>query len=392
MSLNYEVLILRYGELALKGRNRATFENLLIKQTRRVLKDLKGWELKRPSRRWILFLGDNDPEDVITRLQEVFGYVSFSPAVVIKEPTMEKLGDTARQMAREIGKEIKTFKVNTRRVDKRFPADSYAVSRELGGVVLNEADGHLKVDVHNPEWVLSVEIREEGAYLYSDSYKGAGGLPYGSANKALLLLSGGIDSPVAGYLLMKRGAVVEGLHFHSYPFTSERAKQKVIDLGQKLASFGGHFRIHFISLTEIQKELKLKVDPDLNITILRRFMYRIAEAISEKEEALALITGESLGQVASQTLESLRTINAVTNLPILRPLCGMDKEDIITIAREIDTYDISIEPYEDCCTIFLPEHPETKPRIERAVKAEEALDVEKLLEDALQTHEIMDLR
>ncbi len=391
MSLRYDILILRYGELALKGRNRATFENLLIKQTRRVLKDLEGWKLTRPSRRWILDLGGNDPEEVVKRLQKVFGYVSFSPAVVLKEPTIEDIKETARLIAQNIDPGVETFKVNTRRVDKKFPFESLEVSKELGGVVLKELDGRLKVDVHNPQWVLNVEIRPEGTYLFSQSYPGQGGLPYGSGSKALLLLSGGIDSPVAGYLIMKRGAVVEGLHFHSFPFTSERAKEKVIDLGRKLAEFSGTFRIHFISLTEIQKELKLKVDPDLNITILRRFMYRIAEAIAKKEQSLAIVTGESLGQVASQTLESLYTINSVTSLPILRPLCGMDKENIITIAKDIDTYETSIQPYEDCCTIFLPEHPETKPRVEQALRAEEVLDVEKLIENALATHEILDL-
>ena len=391
MSLRYDILILRYGELALKGRNRATFENLLIKQTRRVLKDLEGWKLTRPSRRWILDLGGNDPEEVVKRLQKVFGYVSFSPAVVLKEPTIEDIKETARLIAQNIDPGVETFKVNTRRVDKKFPFESLEVSKELGGVVLKELDGRLKVDVHNPQWVLNVEIRPEGTYLFSQSYPGQGGLPYGSGSKALLLLSGGIDSPVAGYLIMKRGAVVEGLHFHSFPFTSERAKEKVIDLGRKLAEFSGKFRIHFISLTEIQKELKLKVDPDLNITILRRFMYRIAEAIAKKEQSLAIVTGESLGQVASQTLESLYTINSVTSLPILRPLCGMDKENIITIATDIDTYETSIQPYEDCCTIFLPEHPETKPRVEQALRAEEVLDVEKLIENALATHEILDL-
>ncbi|HOP54346.1 MAG TPA: tRNA uracil 4-sulfurtransferase ThiI [Bacillota bacterium] len=391
MSLRYDILILRYGELALKGRNRATFENLLIKQTRRVLKDLEGWKLTRPSRRWILDLGGNDPEEVVKRLQKVFGYVSFSPAVVLKEPTIEDIKETTRLIAQNIDPGVETFKVNTRRVDKKFPFESLEVSKELGGVVLKELDGRLKVDVHNPQWVLNVEIRPEGTYLFSQSYPGQGGLPYGSGSKALLLLSGGIDSPVAGYLIMKRGAVVEGLHFHSFPFTSERAKEKVIDLGRKLAEFSGKFRIHFISLTEIQKELKLKVDPDLNITILRRFMYRIAEAIAKKEQSLAIVTGESLGQVASQTLESLYTINSVTSLPILRPLCGMDKENIITIAKDIDTYETSIQPYEDCCTIFLPEHPETKPRVEQALRAEEVLDVEKLIENALATHEILDL-
>ena len=391
MSLRYDILILRYGELALKGRNRATFENLLIKQTRRVLKDLEGWKLTRPSRRWILDLGGNDPEEVVKRLQKVFGYVSFSPAVVLKEPTIEDIKETARLIAQNIDPGVETFKVNTRRVDKKFPFESLEVSKELGGVVLKELDGRLKVDVHNPQWVLNVEIRPEGTYLFSQSYPGQGGLPYGQWQQSLLLLSGGIDSPVAGYLIMKRGAVVEGLHFHSFPFTSERAKEKVIDLGRKLAEFSGKFRIHFISLTEIQKELKLKVDPDLNITILRRFMYRIAEAIAKKEQSLAIVTGESLGQVASQTLESLYTINSVTSLPILRPLCGMDKENIITIAKDIDTYETSIQPYEDCCTIFLPEHPETKPRVEQALRAEEVLDVEKLIENALATHEILDL-
>ena len=391
MSLKYDLIILRYGELALKGRNRATFENLLVKHTKRVLRDLSGWQLQRPSRRWVLFLGDNDPDLVIERLQKVFGYVSFSKAVMLKDPSLDDLKDVALEFAKENAKEHKTFKVQTRRVNKAFPYDSYEVSSKLGAAILKEADDKLKVDVHNPEWTLNVEIRKEGTYVFSQTVQGAGGLPYESGAKALLLLSGGIDSTVAGYQIMKRGAVVEGLHFHSYPFTSERAKEKVIELGRQLAEYSGRFRIHFISLTEIQKELKLKVNPDLNITILRRFMYRLAEEIAKKEEAFALITGESIGQVASQTLESLYTINAVTTLPVLRPLCGMDKEDIINIAEKIGTYETSIQPYEDCCTIFLPEHPETKPRLKETELAEQALDVEKLVQEALATHEILDL-
>ncbi len=392
MAIQYELLILRYGELALKGRNRATFENLLVKQTTRALSDLKGWQLKRPSRRWVLNIGGNDVGEVIKRLQRVFGYVSFSPAVLVKEPTLEKLQETAAKMALESAQNKDTFKVSTRRVDKKFPYDSYSVSRELGAAILKATADSLRVDVHNPNWLLNVEIREEGAYLFSETLIGAGGLPYGSAAKSLLLLSGGIDSPVAGYLIMKRGSVVEGLHFHSYPFTSERAKEKVIDLANQLATFTGNFRIHFISLTEIQKELKLKVDPDLNITILRRFMYRIAEALADKEQALALVTGESIGQVASQTIESVYTINAVTNMPILRPLCGMDKEEIILRAKSIGTYETSILPYEDCCTIFLPEHPETKPRLSEALEAEAKLKVDKLIQAALSTHEILDVQ
>ncbi|MGB8955071.1 MAG: tRNA uracil 4-sulfurtransferase ThiI, partial [Tumebacillaceae bacterium] len=281
-----------------------------------------------------------------------------------------------------------TFKVEGRRADKRFPLTSPEIAREVATHVLKNVEG-LKVDVHNPELTLTVEVRESKAYLLCDIIPGPGGLPVGMSGKVMLLLSGGIDSPVAGWMAMKRGATVEGIHFQSFPFTSERAQEKVNDLAKILAKHGGRVRLHNVYFTEIQKAIRMHVPEEYSITIMRRIMMRIADRLAHQRKALALVTGESLGQVASQTLESMYVINNVTNMPILRPLVAMDKVDIMRIAKNIGTYETSILPYEDCCTVFMPKNPKTRPKLHEAEAAEAKLDIEALIQEALEKTETL---
>lgn len=385
----YPLLLIRYGELSLKGRNRRMFEDRLLTNLRANLSDLPHGKITKTFGR-IYLETEGNWEELAQRIKEkVFGIVSISPVLRreldledIKEGALKVVGDTAGQ----------TFKVETKRPNKRFPLSSPELSRTLGGHVLKN-NSHLKVDVHNPDFVLNVEIRQEGAFLYSQVIPCLGGLPAGSAGKGLLLLSGGIDSPVAGFLSMKRGVKVEGIHFHSYPFTSERSKEKVVELANLLAPYnaGGSFKLWLAYFTEIQKALQMGSYPSLSITLMRRFMLRIATRLAEREGALALITGDSLGQVASQTMESIHTINAVTTMPVYRPLIGMDKQEIIDLSVQIGTYDTSILPYEDCCTVFVPKNPATRPTIEQVLRAEEELDVDALIEEAIAKTELLEL-
>jgi len=374
-------LLVRYGEISLKGKNRAKFEDILINNMRHALKDLPYREIKKAYGRIYIDCGDNWQE-IAQALQKVFGIVSFSP-VIKTELTLDAIKEAALILM-QAKATSKTFKVNTRRPNKHFPLTSLEVNQEVGGYLLRNLLG-LTVDVHHPEVELDIEIRNEGAYLYHTIIPGLGGMPVGSANKALLLLSGGIDSPVAGYLALKRGVSLEGLHFYSYPFTSERSKQKVIDLSRILAEYtnNGQFKLWIAYFTEIQKALQKSKFPDLNITLMRRMMLRIAAKLAEREKALALVTGESLGQVASQTMESMYVINEVTNLPIFRPLIGFDKQEIIDLARKVGSYDTSILPYADCCTVFVPKNPATKPKLEQVYTAEEQFDIQALVEEAV---------
>ncbi len=281
-----------------------------------------------------------------------------------------------------------TFKVSARRSNKKYPLTSPELNQELGGYLLEHVKGW-KVDVHNPMVYLYVEVREGFSFLYTQGYPGFGGLPVGTTGKGILLLSGGIDSPVAGWLGMKRGLQVIGLHFHSYPFTSERATEKVLDLARILAKGQGEVKLYLNHFTEIQKAIRQNCPSDLGITIMRRMMFRIAHRLALKEDALALLTGENLGQVASQTLESMAVINKVTDLPVLRPLITMDKIEIIELAKQIETYETSILPYEDCCTLFLPEHPATRPRLEKVIRAEDALAIDELIEQSFAKTEVV---
>jgi thiamine biosynthesis protein ThiI len=391
--MSYTTLLVRLGgEIAIKGKNRSTFEKALIENMRNHLKGVEGApKVARVGGRIEVHLGQADQEEVVSRLREVFGISSLSP-VAESELDMEKIKETALKvvqdaLAKRVGK-VK-FKVEARRANKMFPLTSPEISKAVGGYVLPRVNDRLKVDVYEPELTLTVEVRETKAYLTCDVIPGPGGLPVGTAGRTMLLLSGGIDSPVAGYMALRRGATLECVHFHSFPFTSERAQEKVNELAKILARHGGRIRLHNVHFTEIQKAIRMHCPEEYSVTIMRRFMMRIADRLAHQRKCLALVTGESLGQVASQTLESMYVINSVTSIPILRPLVAMDKVDIMNIAERIGTYETSILPYEDCCTVFLPKNPKTRPKLWEAEAAEEKLDVEALIRDALEKTETL---
>ena len=382
-----EIILIRYGEIGLKGKNRSFFEQALMRNIRGALAGTKGLKIFREHGR-VYVRHEDSSKKVQHLLGKVFGIVSFSPAIAapldldaIKEKALEEAVGAGCSPGT-------TFKIETRRSNKSFPLQSPEVSRLVGAYVLDHIPG-LSVDVHSPQVVVHVEIRTQEAFVYSISLPGPGGLPVGVTGRAALMLSGGIDSPVAGWLAMKRGINLVGVHFHSFPFTSERAKEKVLDLSQVLASYGGKFPVYVVPFTEIQRQIKMNCPEALYVTIMRRMMFRISEAICRKEKCSSIFTGENLGQVASQTIESMAVIEEVVNLPVLRPVITMDKTEIIALAKDIGTFDISIRPYEDCCTIFVPKHPATKPRLEDARKAEEELPgYESLLEEAVENSEI----
>ncbi|MCK9525916.1 MAG: tRNA 4-thiouridine(8) synthase ThiI [Limnochordia bacterium] len=382
----YPLLLVRYGELSLKGRNRKTFEDLLVTNMRARLADLPHGRITRTFGRIYLETKDNWA-DLAQRLQGVFGIVSVSP-VLRRNLDVDHIKEGATLIIKDTPGH--TFKVEARRPNKAFPLTSPELCNTLGGHLL-QSFPHLTVDVHKPDFVVNVEIRQEGAFLYSRVIPCLGGLPAGSSGKGLLLLSGGIDSPVAGFLSMKRGVSLEGLHFYSYPFTSERSKAKVVELASLLAPYNvrGSLKLWIAYFTEIQKALQQTAYPTLSITLMRRFMMRIAARLAEREKAFALITGDSLGQVASQTMESIHVINAVTTTPVFRPLIGMDKQEIIDLAGKIGTYETSILPYEDCCTVFVPRNPATKPRLDQVLQAESELDVDALVSEALAKTELL---
>lgn len=382
----YHTILLKYGEISLKGKNRSKFEDILIRNIKYALKDLDYGGIRKAYGRVYIDCGENW-QAVVDSLKTVFGIVSFSP-VLKTELDLDAIKQAANKLMAEA--QGSTFKINARRPNKHFPLTSMEVNRELGGYVLQNFP-EFKVDVHQPDVLLNIELRNEGAYLYHKEIPGLGGMPVGSASKGMLLLSGGIDSPAAGYLTLKRGVTLEAVHFHSYPFTSERSKQKVLDLAQILAKYAGNgeIKLWIVCFTEIQKVLQKSRYPDLNITLMRRFMLRIAERLAKREKALALITGDSLGQVASQTMESIHTINAVTNMPIFRPLIGLDKQEIVDLAKKIGTYETSILPYEDCCTVFVPKNPATKPRIDQVLEAESQFDIDALIDEAVEKTECL---
>ncbi|WP_126425623.1 tRNA uracil 4-sulfurtransferase ThiI [Brevibacillus marinus] len=379
--MKYDMIMIRYGELALKGRNRDIFEKILLQRVKEALPPDTSATVYRSYGRMYVDLNGEQAEEVIRRLQRVFGIISVSPIKRV-ESSKEAIKQGALELIRSIVPAPATFRVVTRRADKRYPQSSMDVSRMVGTHILRNVPG-IKVDLHQPDAVVQIEIRSEGTFLTSETVPGCGGLPVGASGKVLLLLSGGIDSPVAGWMMMKRGVALEAVHFHSYPFTSERSLQKVRDLARKLAEWGGAIRLHVVPFTEIQTAIRERCPEDYLITIMRRFMMRISERIARENGALALATGESLGQVASQTLESMQTINNVVQIPILRPLISMDKVEIMDVARKIDTYELSILPYEDCCTIFTPKNPVTRPKPEQASRFEQRLDVEGLVASAV---------
>lgn len=382
----YQLVLVRFGEIALKGHNRRYFERALLHGIKRNLRGLKERPVHLVQGRVIVPL-EGDWEEVSERLATVCGVVSFSPARKVPND-MEAIKEAALEEMIAAGYGECSFKVDSRRADKSFHLTSPEINREVGGFVLSRLP-KLTVDVHSPEHRLMVEVRREGSYVYTQVIEGTGGLPYGVSGKAVLLLSGGIDSPVAGYMAARRGVDLIPLHFYSFPFTGERSREKVIDLCRVLSRYGKDLDLHIAHFTEIQKAIGEKCPEALRITIMRRMMLRVAERVAEAEGALAIVTGDCLGQVASQTMESLAVIGAVASRPILRPLIGMDKADIVVYARRLGTYPISIRPYEDCCTLFVPPHPAIRPRLERAEEAERELEVDSLIEECLERTEVV---
>ena len=380
-----KLLMVRYGEIYLKGLNRPYFLRALVSRVREAAKPFGGKVWLHDAR---VFVSDmNDPEGCMERVRKVFGVHSVCPAIEMEKDNFDGICQQAELMMRPLSG---TFKVESRRADKHYFLDSPQINRQVGEYVLMRNEDHLKVDVHKPEHVLSIEIRDQ-AYLYCQVYPAVGGMPVGTGGKAALLLSGGIDSPVAGYMIAKRGVQLVAVHYHSFPYTSEFAKQKVLDLAKILSDYCCGIKVYVVPFTEIQMQIHEKCPEDYTTLIMRRFMMRIAERIARKEECLALITGESVGQVASQTMEALATTDQVVGMPVFRPLIGFDKIDIIEYARKIGTYETSSLPYEDCCTVFTPKHPATKPKMAKILEGEGNLDQEALIAAAVDNAEIVEL-
>lgn len=378
----YSDIILREGELVLKGKNRRDFEFRLIKNVKRVTKEFTSIKIERSFGRIYIRNANENTQEIINRTKLIPGIFNISP-ILKTNKDLDNIKEKALELLKKSIGNKKTFKVEAKRGDKSYALDSMEISRQVGGYILAKYEGELEVNVKNPDIVINIEITFTSANIYSEKIRGAGGLPIGSSGKALTLLSGGIDSPVAIWHGLKRGVDMDAIHFYSFPFTSERSKEKVVDLAKILSKFKGSMKLYVINFTEIQKIIGIKCPKEYYITIMRRFMMRIATTVANKYEYKALFTGESIGQVASQTLESMAAINAVTNIPILRPLASMDKHDIIEISREIGTYETSILPYEDCCTVFVPENPVIKPLISVCEDGEKELDIDKLVEDAI---------
>lgn len=382
-----KVIIIRYSELFLKGKNRGYFERVFFVNMEKTLKGIRH-EIKRQSGRYLIEnFEESQTEDIIFRLKRVFGIHSMSVALKVNSQ-MDEIFVAAKCVCRENG----SFKIQTHRADKTFALNSMEISAEIGGRLL-ESNKNLRVDVHNPEFIISIDVRENGTSLvFNEFFAGAGGMPVGTSGKGLLLISGGIDSPVAGHMIAKRGMSLECIHFHSYPYTNAQARDKVVELAKVLSSYTCGLKLNIISVTHIQEEIHKKCNPEFMVTLLRRFMMRIAERIAKRCGAQCLITGESLGQVASQTVEGMTSSNSVIEtLPVLRPLCGFDKDEIIERSRNIGAYEISILPYEDCCTVFLPKHPVIKPDLLTVEAEESKLNVEELLSEALSTLEVIKL-
>lgn len=386
------ILIVRAGEASLKGQNKPYFEKMLAERIKKLLRKFEGINVKRSE--GLIFIRSEkhiSQEDIIHEVKKVFGIISISPAVECNS-NIEDIEKTAIKYMKDLieKKGIKTFKVESKRADKSFPLISPEISKRVGGAVLKGCKV-LKVDVHDPDCRLFVNVRRDITYLYQQRIKGFGGLPLGTNGKGLILLSGGIDSPVAAWMMAKRGMEIEAVHYHSYPYTSRRAQEKVRELAEILAIYCSRFKMHVINMLPIQEEI-VKNCPEEQMTIqLRRFMMRAGEMIAEKNECGMLITGESLGQVASQTSDSLIVTDASVSIPVMRPLIAMDKADIVDIAKDIGTYEKSIEPYEDCCTVFLPKHPLTKPKLNKILESESKMDVESLLKKAVESEEIQDI-
>ncbi|MBQ2668706.1 MAG: tRNA 4-thiouridine(8) synthase ThiI [Clostridia bacterium] len=383
-----EVILVKLGEIVLKGLNRRVFEDRLLKNIRRRIARAGNFEVTSSQSTVYIVPKDEDADidEAEERVSKVFGIIGYTRACVC-EKDMDTILKTAPEYLGDILADVSTFKVESKRADKKFPLDSMQISREVGGALLR-ANKHLSVDVHNPQMVVRVEIREKAAYIHGETKPGAGGIPVGTGGKAAILISGGLDSPVAAWMMAKRGVELTAIHFASPPYTSERAHEKVVSLLKKVGEYAGRMEMITVPFTKIQEEIRDHCPEELATVIMRRFMMRAAERIAREKECSALITGESLGQVASQTIQAIACTDAAANMPIFRPLIGSDKSEIVAIAHRIDTYDISIEPYEDCCTVFTPRHPRTRPTLNIVEAAEKNLDVEALVEDCLKNVEV----
>ncbi|HJB15037.1 MAG TPA: tRNA 4-thiouridine(8) synthase ThiI [Candidatus Blautia excrementipullorum] len=391
----FHAFLIKYAEIAIKGKNRYLFEDALVKQMRLALEPVEGefQVIKEQGRVYVLCPEKYDFDEAVEALQRVFGIVGISPVVIYEDQGLEQMKkDVLSYMQARYPDFSGSFKVYTRRAKKSYPVPSMEVSAELGGVIL-DAFPKASVDVHNPELTLSVEIREK-IYVYSETIPGPGGMPVGTNGKAMLLLSGGIDSPVAGYMIAKRGVKIDAVYFHAPPYTSDRAKQKVVDLAGLVARYSGPIRLHVVNFTDIQLYIYDQCPHEELTIIMRRYMMRIAEHFAKESGCLGLITGESIGQVASQTLQSLAATNEVCTLPVYRPVIGFDKQEIVEISRKINTFETSIQPFEDCCTIFVAKHPVTKPNLNVIHRSEKKLDekIDQLMKEALESTEIIEIK
>ena len=387
-----EVLLLKCGEIVLKGLNRKTFEDRLLKNLKRRMAHVADCEITmRQSVVYVEIPDDADADAVMECASRVFGFATISRAAVCPEKTLESVIATARDYLAPNFAAAKTFKVESKRGDKKFPMTSTEISQHVGGE-LADLFPDVRPDMHHPDLTVHVEMREKYAFVHAGPVPGAGGMPIGSNGRAALLLSGGIDSPVAGWMMAKRGLELCGIHFFSYPYTSERAKEKVLELGRKLTAWCGRMSVMVVPFTHIQEEIRDKCHEELFTLIMRRFMMRISQRVADQVKAKALVTGENLGQVASQTMEALRVTEDVVDLPVLRPLIGMDKEEIVRLSRKIGTFDTSILPYEDCCTVFTPRHPRTKPNLDEVREAEAVLDIEGLIDRAMTNREFVRIK
>ena len=387
----YNILIVKYGEIGVKGKNRYIFENKLIKNVKNILKPIGKFNVYKEYGRIYVDLDGYDYEEVVEEVKKVFGIVGVCPAVRA-EKDYNLLKELALKMLEEkIEQGYKSFKVDSRRGDKDFKLTSQEMSLDIGGYLVSQVKDKIAVDVRNPEVKIHCELRQNHVMVYSDTIPGYGGLPLGTNGRAMSLLSGGIDSPVASWMVAKRGMELECIHFHSYPFTSEKSQEKVRDLAQILAKYCGRVRLHKVNMLEVQKAIGLNCKDEEMTIISRRFMMRIAERVAESRHCDALVTGESIGQVASQTIQGLTCTNASVKMPVFRPLIAMDKTEIIEVAQKIGTFETSILPEEDCCTVFSPKKPVTKPKLDRIEKSENKLDVEKLIQDAIDNIEVEDI-
>ena len=378
-----DLILLKYGEIALKGLNKPLFERKLLDNIKSRLDRIGKFSVRRAQSTVYVepLETEADMHQALSTLEKIFGIVNICP-VVKCDKDMDSIAKTAIECVKELDYEGKTFKVEAKREDKKFPLNSPQICMELGGRIL-EAGLGLTVDVHKPQILVNVEVRGE-AYVYTQKIKGAGGMPVGTNGKSTILLSGGIDSPVAGYMIGKRGVSLEAIHFFSYPYTSDRAKDKVLKLAKIIGTYQGQMPVHIVPFTEIQLQIRDKCPEEHLTLVMRRFMMQIAERIAKKRHLSALITGESIGQVASQTMAALAVTDDAVDMPVFRPLIGMDKEEIVEISRKIDTFETSILPYEDCCTVFTPKHPSTKPRMEKVIASQNLLDWEKLIDEAVE--------